>query len=933
MYSPGSLHAAYLNGDEIVEELSSLVTGNQPDYERAISQVWAVNKTILHKTEAGIPVIDLTKVQGLIEKLEHVRTGQFAIKKDGSDDLRGNLSLALRTLIASVYSQRELAANLLSQKAASAQAVFTAPENSPQANSLFGKVVSVLQSVARGNQPKTPPTRDYHHDIPPELMRLVMEDDFQNERPANGDATVIGAFSPAARAPSVDSVVPEFTSPRGPPTNELVPVQVDSTFSAGVFPTHAAATTCASTAETSPRGPPDPSAAAPLSSTPPETQQRGSTSTGHGESATAGDVPVEQEQGDSSEMTSVPETTNEETSLTSANPGATSADKPSRDIVDHEPIRTVCPAKTTVEPPPITSSEVPSHKIDPPAASASSARISDNGDQDKVQTSELSELHAYKQLMTGHANSPFPSEQCEPTTPPCKPHSGTTCAAQTVGTEATAREGTELENAPCPGSVDAASERCKRRPLADADLRYAPSSEAGLTGLPSSAAEPVPAPTLTLSADATVVAQAANKGSAAPALADAATADGERVTSACDGGGCDKHCVDKTEKLPGALRIKTTRAQRRATRTTAAQTRRAGEYTFPVAAAVNGPPSLPTPSYEGTVHDVDKANSAATTPGNVSSSPIRTEGELQHDTPLQPDDVSATANCDTLQDLTAYPVDANAETVDASVSVSDVVDKGNTKVADVAHTVSTPLAGIPSAAEEMLGGAAQAVTRASPTNHRADGLADQDDKQRLTRLLRRDTLGQVMIFGEKREIVTPGETPPAPAGDNQPKRSPQLLSAGVIGQQQNAPGNTMDTTDSAPTKLPDYTVEDGSSDSDCAGGHHPQSNSSDRTSDQVPLPQPQPSPAAQQFPVKTASGVRPPRKPKPPRTGQHGDRDSGGGSTDREIEAHREDLERRRERAREKSWEVWCLCKFLTNLCSVRVLIPGMVYLVAQTVG
>jgi hypothetical protein len=915
MYSPGSPYAGYLNGDEIVEEISSSVAGNQPDYERAIARAWSVNKMILDKTEAGIPVIDLTKVHGLIEKLEHVRTGQLAIKKDGSGYLRGKLSLALRTLIASVYSQRELAANLLSQKAASAQAMSIAPENSPQANSLFGRVVSVLQSVARGNQPKTPPTRGYHHDIPPELMRLVMEDDFQNERPANGDATVIGAFSPAARAPSVDSVVPEFTSPRGPPTDELVPVQVDSTFSAGVFPTHAAATTCASTAEASPRGPPDPRAAAPLSSTPPETQQRSSTSTGHGESATAGDVPVEQEQGDSSEMTSVPETTNKETSLTSANPGATSADKPSHDIVDHEPIRTVCPAKTTVEPPPITSSEVPSHKIDPPAASASSARISDNGDQDKVQTSEQSELHAYKQLMNAHANSPFPSEQCEPTSPPCKPHSGTTCAAQTVGTEATAREGTELENAPCPGSVDAASERCKRRPLADADLRYAPSSEAGLTGLPSSAAEPVPAPTLMLSADATVGAEKATKGTAATPPVDAATIVVQRVTPACDGDGCDTHCDDKANKLPGALRSKSTRAQRRATRTTAAQTRRASENTFPAAAAMNGPPPLSTPSYGGT-------DSAATTPDNVSSTPVHTEGcsaerEVQIDTPLQPDATSATTYRDTLQDLAAYPVDAIAETVDASVSVSDVADETNTKMADVAHTVSTPLTGVPSAAEEMLRGAAQAVPRASPTTHRADGLTDQDDKQRLTRLLRRDALGQVMIFGEKRENTIPLETPPAPAGADQPKRSPQLLSPCVMEPQQDAPGNTMDPADSASTKLPEYTVEDGSSDSDCAGGHHQQSNNSVRTCDQVPLPQPQQSPAAQQLPVKTASGVRPPRKPKPPRTGQHGDHDSGGGSTDREIEAHREDLERRRERAREKSWEVRACVIFMQTCCYV----------------
>jgi hypothetical protein len=528
-------------------------------------------------------------------------------------------------------------------------------------------------------------------------------------------------------------------------------------------------------------------------------------------------------------------------------------------------------------------------------------------------------------------------QQCEPISLLCQPHRGTTRAVQmtsTMGTEDTAREEAGLQNEPGPGAVGTASERCKRRPVAEVALRNVPSSEDGLivdwkTGLPGSAAEPVPAPTLTLSADATVVAQAATKVSAAPPPVDAATIVGERVTSICDGDGCDTHCDDKAKKLPDALRSKTTRAQRRATRTTAAQTRRACE---------NGPPPLPIPSYEGTVHDVDQANSAATTPGNVSSSSIRTErcsaeGGVQHDTPLQPDDVGATAYRDTLQGLTANPADATAETVDTSESVSDVVDKGNTKVADVAHTVSTPLAGVPSAAEEMLRGAAQAVPRASPTTHRADGLTDQDDKQRLTRLLRRDALGQVMIFGEKRENTTASETPPAPAGADQPKRSPQLLSAGVTEQQQDAPGNTMDTTDSAPTKLPDYTVEDGSSDSDCAGGHHPQSNNSARTCDQVLLPQPQPPPAAQQLPVKTASGVRPPRKPKPPRTGQHGDRDSGGGSTDREIEAHREDLERRRERAREKSWEVWCLCKFLTNLCSVRVLIPGMVYLVAQTVG
>jgi hypothetical protein len=422
-------------------------------------------------------------------------------------------------------------------------------------------------------------------------------------------------------------------------------------------------------------------------------------------------------------------------------------------------------------------------------------------------------------------------------------------------------------------------------------------------GLPASAAEPVPAPTLTLSADATVVAQAATKVSATRAPVDAATAVEERATSACDGGGCDKHCVDKTGKLPAALRSKSTRAQRRASRATAAQTRRACENTFPVTAAMNGPQTLSTPSYGGT-------DSAATTPDNVSSTPVHTEGcsaerEVQIDTPLQPDAANATAYGDTLQGLTANPADATAETADASVSVSDVADETNTKMADVAHTVSTPLTGGPSAAEEMLGGAGLAVTRAFPTIHRADGLADQDDKQRLARLLRRDALGQVMILAEKRENVTPPETPPAPAGDDLQKPSPQLLSPGVMEQQQDALGNTMDPTDSAFTKLPEYTVEDGSSDSDCAGSHHQQSNNSVRTSDQVPLPQPQPSPAAQQLPVKTASGVRPPRKPKPPRTGQQGDHDSGGGSTDREIEAHREDLERRRERAREKSWEVF----------------------------
>jgi hypothetical protein len=459
MYSPGSPYAGYLNGDEIVEEISSSVAGNQPDYERAISRAWSVNKMILDKTEAGIPVIDLTKVQGLIEKLEHVRTGQLAIKKDGSGDLCGKLSLALRTLIASVYSQRELAANLLSQKAASAQAMSIAPENSPQANSLFGRVVSVLQSVARGNQPKTPPTRGYHHDIPPELMRLVMEDDFQNEFPADEDATAIGAFSPSARAPSVDSIVPEFTSPRGPPTNELIPVQVDGAFltatsdapSAGVLPTHVTATEGASTAEASPRGPLAPSAASPLPSAPPE-------------SATAGDVTDEKEEGDSSKVTSVLETTNEETSPTSANAGATS---PPHDLVDHEPIPTVCPAPTTVEPPPITRSEVPPHKIDPPAAS-----VSDNDDQDLAHTSELSELHAYKQLMNGHTttNSSVPCvQQCEPSSPLCQPHCGTTCAVQmtsTMGTEDTAREEAGLQNDPGLGAVGTASERCKRRPVA-----------------------------------------------------------------------------------------------------------------------------------------------------------------------------------------------------------------------------------------------------------------------------------------------------------------------------------------------------------------------------------------------------------------------------------------------------------------------------------
>jgi hypothetical protein len=915
MYSPGSPYAGYLNGDEIVEEISSSVAGNQPDYERAISRAWSVNKMILDKTEAGIPVIDLTKVQGLIEKLEHVRTVQFTIKKDGSDDLRGKLSLALRTLIASIYSQRELAANLLSQKAASAQAMSIAPEKSPQANSLFGKVVSVLLSVARGNQPKTPPTRGYHHDIPPELLRLVMEDDFQHELPANGDTTVIGAFSPSARAPSV----PEFTSAHGLPTNEprrgveLVLEQGDGAFtaatsktpSAEIFSTPVAATEGASVAEASQRGPPAPSVAPSLSSTPPEAQQRSSTSSDCGESATAGDATDEKEQGDSSEVTSVPEVTKEETSSTSENPGATSADNPSHDLVDHEPIRTVCCAPTTVEPPPMTSSAVPSHTTDPLAA-----RISDIGDQDMVRTSELSELHAHKQLMNGHAtaNSPVPSEQCESTSPYSEPHIGTTGAVlmvPTVGTEDTAREDTELQSTPDPGAVAAAEERCKRRPVTEAALRNAPCSEDGLigdwkTGLPASAAEPVPAPTLTLSADASVVAQAATKVSATRAPVDAATAVGERATSACDGGGCDKHCVDKTEKLPAALRSKSTRAQRRASRTTAAQTRRACENTFPAAAAMNGPPPLSTPSYGGT-------DSAATTPDNVSSTPVHrcsAEGEVQIDTPPQPDAVSATAYGDTLQGLTANPADAIAETVDASVSVSDVADETNTKMADVAHTVSTPLTGGPSAAEEMLGGAGLAVTRAFPTTHRADDLTDQDDKQRLTRLLRRDTLGQVMIFGEKRENTTASETPPAPAGDDQQKPSPHLISAGVIEQQQDAPGNTIDPTDSASTKLPEYTVEDGSSDSDCAGGHHQQSNNSVRTSDQVPLPQPQPLPAAQQLPVKTASGVRPPRKPKPPRTGQHGDRDSGGGSTDREIEAHREDLERRRERAREKSWEV-----------------------------
>jgi hypothetical protein len=849
MYSPGSPHAGYLNGDEIVEEISSSVAGNQPDYKSAISRAWSVNKTIQDKTEAGIPVIDLTKVQGLIEKLEHVRSEQFALKRDGNDELRGRLSIALRNLIASAYSQRELAANLLSQKAASAQAMSTAPENSPQANSLFGRVVSVLQSVGRGNQPKTPPTRGYHHDIPPELMRLVMEDDFQSEVPASGDNTVIGAFSPTAKAPSIDSVVPEFTSPHGPPTNEprrgveLVLVQGDGAFtaatseapSAEVFPTPVAATEGASNAEASPRGPPALNAASPLSSTPPELQQKSSTSTDYGESAPSGYVPDEQEQGDSSEVTTVPETTNEETSPTSANPGAgavdtTSTDNAPHDVVDHEPIPTARPVPSTVEPPLMTSSDVPSHKIDPPAASASNTGVSDNDDQDKVQTSELSELHTHKQLMDGHTttSSPVASEQCEPTSPP-----------------------------------DGLTENWKN-------------------GLPASAAEPVPAPTLTPPAGATVVAQAATKVFAALPPVDAATVVGERVTSACGGDGCDTHCDDKTEKLPDALRSKTTRAQRRATRTAAAQTRRISED-----AAPNAPSSLLKQPCEGIVHDVDKANPSATSPDNISSLPVGADrclvtGEVQKDTPLQPDDVSATVYHDTLEEYTTYSRDAISGTESAPESVGDPGDEARTVLVDVEHTDPASLTGV-------LGGAGKDELPTPDGTHCADGLTDKDDQQRLTRLLRRDSLGQVMIFGEKRENVTRH----AALHDDQLTRSPQLLSGVAEG-----------LSEPVSVKLPDYTVEDGSSDSDCVGSHHQQVNNSVLTSDQVPLPQPQPLPTMHWPPVKTASGVRPPRKPKPPRTGQHGDHDSGGGSTDREIEAHREDLERRRERAREKSWEV-----------------------------
>lgn len=172
--SPG--RPTFLDTDDIVSSISSALKSDQPDYERVIADVWALNRNILSKSEAGIPVIDLTKAQAFIERLDQIRVDQFIARNDGRDQLRARLSVALRNLLSSIYSQRELAASFLAQKAAGSMSEAIQPGDSPEAISLYNKVVAVLQTISRSNPSETQPTMGYGNDIPPELLQLLTQE-------------------------------------------------------------------------------------------------------------------------------------------------------------------------------------------------------------------------------------------------------------------------------------------------------------------------------------------------------------------------------------------------------------------------------------------------------------------------------------------------------------------------------------------------------------------------------------------------------------------------------------------------------------------------------------------------------------------------------------------------------------------------------------